>query len=55
LKALDQRLHAANMNKSVTQAPVVAPMVASLNTSGEEGLTATTMTTQNEAKNDEAT
>jgi hypothetical protein len=56
LKALDQRLHAANMNKTVTQAPVVSPMVASLNTSGEDGTTTTTtaMTTQNEAKSDGA-
>lgn len=55
LKALDQRLHAANMNKSITQAPVVAPMVASLNTSGENGTTTTTtMETQNEPKSDGA-
>lgn len=39
LKALDQRLHAANINKSTTPAPAVAPMVASLNTSGGEGTT----------------
>jgi len=36
LKALDQRLHAANINKSTTPAPAVAPMVASINTGGEE-------------------
>jgi hypothetical protein len=41
LKALDQRLHAANLNKSTTPAPAVAPMVASINTSGgDEGPTA---------------
>ena len=37
LKALDQRLHAANINKSTTPAPAVAPMVASINTAGGEG------------------
>ena len=37
LKALDQRLHAANMNKSSTPAPAVAPMVASINTATTEG------------------
>jgi len=36
LKALDQRLHAANINKSTTPAPAVAPMVASINTSAED-------------------
>lgn len=36
LKALDQRLHAANINKSTTPAPPVAPMVASINTAGGE-------------------
>jgi hypothetical protein len=36
LKALDQRLHAANTNKSTTPAPAMAPMVASINTGGEE-------------------
>ena len=37
LKALDQRLHAANINKSTTPSPAVAPMVASINTTTEEG------------------
>jgi len=36
LKALDQRLHAANANKSSTPAPAVAPMVATLNTGGDQ-------------------
>jgi hypothetical protein len=36
LKALDQRLHAANMNKSTTPAPAVAPMVASINSTTTE-------------------
>jgi hypothetical protein len=36
LKALDQRLHAANINKSTTPAPAVAPMVASINTTAED-------------------
>lgn len=36
LKALDQRLHAANINKSTTPAPAVAPMVASINTTSAE-------------------
>jgi hypothetical protein len=36
LKALDQRLHAANVNKSTTPAPAVAPMVASINTDGDQ-------------------
>lgn len=39
LKALDQRLHAANANKSTTPAPAVAPMVASINNAGGEGKT----------------
>ena len=39
LKALDQRLHAANMNKSTTPAPAVAPMVASINSSSAEDST----------------
>jgi hypothetical protein len=38
LKALDQRLHAANINKSTSPAPAVAPMVASINTSAGEGI-----------------
>jgi len=36
LKALDQRLHAANANKSSTPAPAVAPMVATLNPGGDQ-------------------
>jgi len=36
LKALDQRLHAANINKSTTPVPAVATMVASINTAGSE-------------------
>ena len=47
LKALDQRLHAANINKSTTPAPAVAPMVASINTGEDE-------TTPNEAERQEA-
>lgn len=31
LKALDQRLHAANLGKSSSPAPAVAPMVATIN------------------------
>ena len=39
LKALDQRLHAANINRSTTPAPAAAPMVASINTAGGNGAT----------------
>jgi hypothetical protein len=39
LKALDQRLHAANINRSSTPAPAVAPMVASINAAGGDGAT----------------
>jgi len=50
LKALDQRLHAANVNKSTTPAPAVAPMVASINSGPEE----VTKPNDTEAKEEES-
>lgn len=50
MKALDQRLHAANVNKSTTPAPAVAPMVASINSGPEEA----TKPNDTEAKEEES-